>query len=215
MKNLRMILIAVVCLSFLAPTGVLAQGFVAQSEIGLFIDESDLTIFTAAVDMDEVDIYLILMNPYFNEDLAPGAQGTVPVVTMGAWELRLEMPANCFLTDAVYPLQHLDIAPYPDFTVAYAAPLPLVDGQVTLATFSVFVDDDGEAPLFLSPNLAHSTPLEGLVGYGWDADGNDEEFEMFPISGAHDAPVFIFNPRDGGPVATEAVNWGNVKALYR
>jgi len=210
MCHLRPILSLAFVLILLIAASAQAQD---RSNIGLFADEMDLTSYTCTHTGGPLTLFLVLMNPFYEQVDYPDT----PVAAMGGFECRLEAPASYFLATVSFPVNGLNIGTMPNMIVGYSEPVPVIDGRCTVGTVTLFGDGSDDIGLYLKP-ITQTPEYPGhMAGVGYISEDPIvvESFRMYPYSGSHDAPVFIANPTGAGPVATEDVSWGDVKSLYR
>lgn len=212
MKAFRVGIVLTAALALQIPVNTFAQ---PQSEIGLFSDETDLTTFSATVLPGMTILHLILINPYFNTDAAPFEPHTTPVSFISYFDGRIEVPSTYFVLGFTFPQEALNIGILPDFSAYFLEPLLVLDGRIRLATIALAGPGTDDIEIYLKP--ANDIPeIPGhMAARGAAQDGNMYAFIMYPISGDHDSPVFIFNPTGDGPVNAEPVSWSRVKTLYR
>ena len=197
MRKLLFALSALAALFMIAPSNGYAQ-FVYQSMVGLYQDDSVLDVHTGTTPgFQSENVYIVLTNPYLNVGLAEGESGTVPVTQIKAFDMRLTVPAGHTLLGLNLPVSGTILGTPPDFAAGLSTPINVVDGAVTLGWFSIFVASTAPAEYFLGP-VAEGPEIEGHMAA---VDGDGTSFMIYPVSGSHDEPVFVFN--GDAPVATE------------
>ena len=190
-----------------------------KNEIGLFLAPDDLDTFSAPMEdyvFSMFSMYLVLMNPYLDSEEAPYLPGSIPVTNISGFECRLDTPYDLVLYDDVQlPVSGTILGMRPDMTVGYSEPVVVDDGVVVLAEVPLFSAANQRAAIYLRPISdepeipGHMAAVTSLVPGQWTT------FRIYPISGSIDAPVFIFDPEPGEPVAAESATWSDVKAIYR
>ena len=203
---------------FLFLVGICFAATNDQNELGLFYDRSDLTSVSHSDNVQSYEtIHLILLNPYFNCSFIDNqyvvAVGTKPVTNIKGVEIRVEHPVGQTLFYSS-PGGAMIIGQSPDYIIAFDDPIPVIDRQAYLGSFFVLgVQQTATNEYFLTPIGGYNPSISGHMACSSQLDdGTSRMHAAFPISGSHDAPVFVFN---GAPVPTERETWSSVKALYR
>ncbi len=200
------LLFAVVALSMLAPFAGIAEP-THPNEIGLYTEPNGYGETGTYVVNAPVTVYLVLTKPEDNNG---------PLWGIRAFECQLNFtPAgNMFLLGDALAAPGLNIGDtanfdlgYLEYIVGFSDSVPVINHAVVLITFSFLNLYSGPVEVTMGPasnpiipgQMALFTPIQT-----WEV--------MYPISGAVDAPVFIFN---GQAVAVENDSFGSVKAMYR
>ena len=121
------------------------------------------------------------------------------VLRMAFWPGIIACCPDQFFGNRPYSL--IDVSFYP------SQPQPVTDQFVVLIEYDFLKLSSARHSITLEP-----LPTAAIPGQMSFQPANGDRQVMHPISGAHDAPVFIFN---GEAVAVENDSFGSIKALYR
>jgi hypothetical protein len=163
--------------------------------------------------LEPVTVYLVLIRP------AQCETGYIPLESINGFELAMRFDPvpdyDLFLTDATYHPQAALIqgrddinAGVIDFCCGYGVDVPVNGDNVVLVELEFLPAGAPTTEVFLEPLPAPAVPGEMSFCAGCTTGG----IIMEPISGDHHLPVFAFQ---AGAVATEAMSYGSVKALFR
>lgn len=219
MKKLLYISSMVVGLSLLTLGTALAEP-THPNEVGLYTTADGFGptgTFTVGVP---VDVYLILTIP------ADVGETGDPFVSVFGFECNMNfspIPDNdLVILDTVLRPGSLDIGRYKDINEGFLEfvvgttledPIPVINETAELARFTFLNLGSGTTEVTLSPpgQPMFDGEMAFLGGFlpSW---GTPYGRIMHPVSGSHEAPVFMFN---GDAVPVESESFGSVKALYR
>jgi hypothetical protein len=182
--------------------------FEHNNEIGIYTTQTptaenaqDMTTYNGAA-FTPFNIYVVVTNPF---DVNNGQ----PISAIGGFEFHVAAPANVTVLGWILPPLTTNFATPPDFLAG--SNTPVVDGCGTVLTINCFPMSADPGYFYLTPvtNTPQSVPDEmAITNYN-----NDFRISVvYPVSGAHDAPVFGYNT---GVVPTEDASWGEVKSLFR
>ncbi len=221
MKKFVIAVSVISVLSLLAPGGGFAEP-THPNEVGLYMSPDGYGA-TGTYDLDvAVTVYLVMTKP---TDVETGE----PYQTLWGYALSLNfnpVPNDDLLfLGAVLPPSSIDVGRWKDinggileFVVGWATsetpPVMVVDEAAVLTEFTFMNLGPGSTEVSLRPVDTSSVGGE-LVFLGGGLPPYPPGFPqrvMYPVSGSHEAPVFIFN---GEAVAVENESFGSVKALYR
>ncbi len=210
MKKMLLAVIAVFSISMLAPGTGLAEP-THFNEIGLYTTTDGFGETGTFVVNAPVDVFLVLTKP---------ADDEIPCDGVKAFECQL----NFNPIGGIFKLMDLLLAPglnigytdyihegYLEYIAGFSDPLPVVNEAAALIHFQFLNTNSFPVEVTLGPVSAPSI-LGHMAFLPPDAVVYDDIEIMYPVSGAPDAPVFIFN---GAAIAVETESFGSVKALYR
>jgi hypothetical protein len=211
---MKKLLFAVVAFSLLATGSSIAEP-THPNEIGIYLtDDGTGPTGVTTTQNTVVPAYLVLTRPTTTETGEPVLSLTgfdlmihvdpLPasdlfVLRMAFWPGIIDCCPDQFFGDRPYSL--IDVSFYP------AQPQPVTGQSVVLIEYDFLKLSSAPHAITLEPLPTAAIP--GQMSY--QPASGDRQI-MHPISGAHDAPVFIFN---GEAVAVENESFGSVKALYR
>jgi hypothetical protein len=217
MKKLLLVATALIALSLLASTVVVAEP-THPNELGLYTNV-DGTGATGGFyeQYNEFVLYLVLTKPADTEN------GEVPYPAIRYFECRLDFsPFGSLIKTGEYlPATSVNLGEtsalysegYLEYIVGFATDVPVTNESVVLVTLTFLsLNDPGRIEVTLGPTRNYTPPsIPGQMAFGgaWPSDPR----VMYSVSGSHDAPVFIINGEEA--VATEQMSFGQVKALYR
>jgi len=212
MKKLLFSFAAIASLSLLLVPGSSIAEPTHPNEVGLYMNEDGTGATGTYVIGAPVTVYLVLTKPSDVEN------GNAPYPTINAFECMLTFSpfptTGLFYMGATLPPGSINVGYQNysshgevEFIVGIPYDVPVTDESVVLATL-----------LFL--NMASTPTYVTLSPVDWPSIPGQMAFQsvqgdlmvMHPISGSHEAPVFIFN---GEAVAVETESFGSVKALFR
>jgi len=199
---------AILVLSVLTFSGVIAWP-TDPNEVGLYMTEDGTgETGTFEIGFPGVFVHLVLTRP---TDTATGT----PFDTIIAFECQLNFNpvGNLFKLEDIYPTNAINVGEnhlglgYLEYIVVFGNDFPVTDESVVLVTIHFVHSIPGVIEVTLGPTNAPNIPGQMAFSSVWG-----DLRVMHPISGSHDAPVFLF---DGEAVAVETESFGSVKALYR
>jgi len=211
MKKLLFTVSAIAALSLLlVPSSSIAEP-THPNEVGLYTTPDgygETGIYGLGILLD---VYLVLTKPTYT------ATGT-PLSTINIFQCQLNFNpiGNLYRMAAVFPAEFIDCGGnqfidlgYLEYGICFNNDIPVINESVVLITFTFMHIAPGVIEVTLGPtsNVPHEIP--GQMAFQW-VEGQFEV--MHPISGSHDAPVFLF---EGEAVEVENESFGSVKALYR
>jgi hypothetical protein len=121
----------------------------------------------------------------------------------GLFSLGHLFPGSAFNVGDVWNLR----AGYLEYIVGFYDNIPVIDEAVVLVTITFLLLTTDEIEVEMGPTPVPVIPDQMAFQ---SVQGNLRV--MHPVSGSHDAPVFLFN---GEAVAAENESFGSVKALFR
>ena len=197
MKKLLFAVSALAALSLLAPSTGFAQ-HVYDNQLGLYLTDDGFGA-TGSDDIGaEIAVYLVLTRPATPSGVAWDG--------ITAFECQLNFdPAGGIVktSDALNG--------WLEYIVGFAAEVPKdVNDAVLLVSFRFIHLVPGVINVTLGPITSAIPSLQDKMSY---VTPNQTLDEMFPSSGAPDAPVFTFG--GGTVVPVEDASFGSVKALFR
>ena len=180
------------------------------SEIGLYMNE-DGTGATGTYDLGvPIFAYLVLTKP------ADTFDNDTPYATINAFECRLtfSISEGLFKLGDTFPPTSLNIGDnssisqgFLEYIVGIADDVPVVDESVVLVEFVFLLVVNSVIEVTIGPTSRPSRP--GVMVF---QSVSGHLVPMYPVSGAYEDPIFIFN---GEAVDVEKETFGSVKALYR
>ena len=180
------------------------------NEIGLYMAPNGYGA-TGTFDVGTlVDVYLVLTKPTDTETGTPYA-----TLTNFECNLNFEPRGNLVKFEDTFLGPHLNIgnvdnigSGYLQYIVQYVNDEPVIDGSIVLVQISLMHTASGVIEVTLGPIGSYSS-LPGEMSF----ISMPNKYEvMHPVSGSHEAPVFLFG---GEAVAVEKESFGSAKALYR
>ncbi len=210
MKPLSCAIISLVLCTFLFTGTVFAEP-THPNEVGLYLTPHGYGATGTYENGLPVDVYLVLTKP---TDTETG----LPFSAINFFECQLNFspfPINAlFKLGELFPGSAVNVGNswnlqegYLEYIVGFAESIPVIDEAVVLVTITFFLQGTGEIGVTLGPTSSSSIPGQMDFGLGFQSP-----HIMHPVSGSHDAPVFLFN---GEAVSVENDTFGSVKALYR
>jgi hypothetical protein len=182
------------------------------NEVGLFLNEEGAGphgVNTTA--LEPVTTYVVLLRP--TDVDGPGGPEPLDLVQAFEFTLNFDNPSPLAVGNIIIPGGALNIGDisnfglgYLEFIAALSVPRPVTNESVYLLSILFLPISVGVTEVTMGPVSSPSLPenMAYLAG--------SEIYPMYPISGSHDAPVFIFN---GEAVVVENHSFGSVKGLYR
>lgn len=181
------------------------------NEIGLYLNNDGTGPTGTSITNIPVTVFLVLTNPTDTEN------GGVPAPGVFYFECTLNFSPNP--TNNLFILSSnwgpaVNLGDFGNMALGYSEHKviggvgPVTPEWVQLIEFQFMAITPTPIEVKLGPALDPGIP--GQMVFQARIDG--PMITMYPISGSHGAPVFIFN---GEAVATEAESFGWVKALYR
>ena len=208
MKKLLIAVTGLVALSILAPCSIFAAP-THPNELGLYMAPNGYGATGTFVIGDPVELYLVLTKPTDTETGTPYA-----TITYFECQLNFEPRGNLVKLGETFLGDHLNIgnvdnigSGFLEYIVQYVNGEPVIDEAIVLVQISLMHTASGVIEVSLSPFDYASFP--GQMSF---FSVSTQYEAMHPVSGSHDAPVFIFG---GEAVALEKESFGSVKALYR
>ena len=209
MKKLLIAVSALVALSLLLP-GSAHSAPTHPNEIGLYMNE-DGTGATGTYDLGiPIYAYLVLTKP------SDTSNNDTPYATINAFECRLNFSISegLFKLGDYFPSTSLNIGDntsinqgFLEYIVGIAEDVPVIDESVVLVEFVFLLVVNSVIEVTIGPTSRPSRP--GIMVFQ-SVPGH--LVPMYPVSGASEDPIFIFN---GEAVDVETETFGSVKALYR
>ncbi len=180
------------------------------NEIGLYMNE-DGTGATGTYDLGvPIYTYLVLTKP------ADTFDNDTPYATINAFECRLTFSNSegLFKLGDTFPPAALNIGDntsinqgFLEYIVGIAEDVPVIDESVVLVEFVFLLVVNSVIEVTIGPTSRPSRP--GIMVF---QSVSGHLVPMYPVSGAYEDPIFIFN---GEAVDVEKETFGSVKALYR
>ena len=178
--------------------------FGQNNEIGIYTTQDanpENTAYNGGAFV-QFQAYVVVTNPFDTNNGQPISQ-------IGGFEFHVTVPANVTVLGWNLPPLTTNFATPPD--ILAGSNTPVVGGAATVLTLNCFPMAATPGVFSLTPvtNTPQSVPGEmAITNYN-----NDFRISVvYPVSGAHDAPVFGFNT---GVVPTEDASGGDVKSLFR
>ncbi len=194
---MRTPLIVVVCLA------LAGAALAAPNEIGIYTaPTADPAEASYNGTPGSFTAYVVLTDPVSDHT-------GLPIATVGGFEFRLNLPANVFLLNTMFPPATTNFATSPEFLCG--ANIPVVDGRATLITLTVGEFSGTPGEVFMAPVFVAPPSVAGNIAIT-DYDDDFRISVAHPSSGSFDAAVFGVYM---GVVPTEDTAWGEVKALFR
>jgi hypothetical protein len=133
------------------------------------------------------------------------------------WEMGLDSKGSVGFLDYQIPYPALDVSRFPNIVVAASDPLPPAP-VIHLLTLTYEVVDDSPVELYITEFTGGYPPEGGSLNnylpvYLTGPVGSSEMYNLHPVSGSIDEPVFRLNGKT--PVSLQTESWGNLKALFR
>ena len=211
MKKLLFAVSALAALSLLAPSTGFAQ-HVYDNQLGLYLTDDGFGA-TGSDDIGaEIAVYLVLTRPATPSGVAWDG------ITAFECQLNFDPAGGIVKTSDALNGSGLNIGDvnnlangWLEYIVGFAAEVPKdVNDAVLLVSFRFIHLVPGVINVTLGPITSAIPSLQDKMSY---VTPNQTLDEMFPSSGAPDAPVFTFG--GGTVVPVEDASFGSVKALFR
>jgi hypothetical protein len=185
------------------------------NEVGVYLDSGG-TSPTGVVTtlLEPVTVYVVLVRP--TDVNAPG--GGEPLELVQSFEFMLSfdnpdplvmlndwIPPGAINLGEFYEFYNFELG-YLEYIVGVPDPRVVIDEAIHLVEITFLPVALGVTEVRIGPSSIPSIPGQMVFLGPW------EMYVMHPVSGDHDAPVFIFN---GEAVPVETESFGSVKALYR
>lgn len=210
MKKLLFAVCALAAISLLAPDAGFAQW---ENRIGIYTtaDAAAANISTTPL-FTPTSLFFVVSNPRF-----PDGSGQMPGVDAFAFKVSVVPDTGFFVLSQTKPGGTVDVGDGQiggtfDYNAGWPGALPLVNGMVSVMSWSMMISSPGTYNFYLGPPTVASVPGKMAVNY---TDANENPFLVGcdPSSGDTGVPVFVMGGEN--PVGTESSSFGGVKALFR
>jgi len=200
MKKLLIAVSALAALSLLAPSTGFAE---ATNILSLYADEAGTENTLTMSPYSQVDIYLVVTNPY--NTIRDSA-----IEFLGGVEFAVPAPTNAIVLSWTWPVDVTDVGTGDSHIVGFGQSLPVVDGSAVVCTLNILYNSASSDPGYFT--LAPSDPASNpgfMACLDWANEG--DIISLTPPFESFDYHVLAIND----VVATERATMDAVKALYR
>ena len=176
-----------------------------QNEMGIYTE--DMSSNAMVESYSQQPVYLIVTNPYsISEDH--------PVENILGYECQIIIDGPVLVTDLLWPLGATNFGDMFNQQVVFDS-LPVVNNEVLVCTIqTIYMGSEGETATFTLRPLENPTVEGKLAVFEGSGSVIQSYIPIDTVSGHWDDPVFAFNA-DPQVVATEDMNFDNIKAMYR
>ncbi len=207
---MKPLIIFAMVVSLLAPSTLSAEP-THPNEVGLYTNDDGTGATGVQGLLGPVELYLVVTRP---TDTDTGQ----PFDSINAFQCRLEFSTvdNLAFVGEVLPPNSVNFVPdnhfndgYMEYFVGMVDDWPVTNDSVVLITFTFAQTAPGMVAVRLGPIQVYPPDIPGHMII---STSFGPIMPMYPISGSHDAPVFLF---DGEAVGVENQLFGSFKALFR
>jgi len=211
MKKLLFAVCALAAISLLAPSAGFAQEW--QNRIGIYTSDTATSANIATTPLfTPTNLYFVVSNPQFAD-----GSGQLPSVNAFEFKVTITPDTGFFVLNQTKPTNTIDVgggavsAGTYDYSAGWPVGLPVVNGMVSVMTWSIMFNGAGPFHFFLNPANVPSHAGVMAVNY---TDPSETAFlvDCEPSSGAYATEVFTVG---GTNTPSESASFGSVKALFR